>query len=137
MKHNLKKDPKPGSVLRLPTWDLNGKRLEWDAINEVLFVGDCNSCIRDKVERYIRYRPASASKLVLVVRMNLQEAKLIRKSIGDKVSIVLDSDGELHRQWNAFFTPRWYVVSAQGKLIQKMERPGALRAGCCGGNGTK
>jgi hypothetical protein len=129
---NRRLDPKPGQQLILPKTDALGSRLQLESANELLFVGSCSDCILSRVDVYLKTRKPDATRLFLIVQL----PKYGTLALGERLSskgfrLVSDPDGTLHQAFHAFYTPRWYVVSDKGTLIDIQSEQALTPSGSC------
>jgi len=99
---------------------------------EVLALGDAAATTLHAADRYLseRLSQPGTAPVVLIVRGDQGVVQRVRMRLQRyQVPIYADTTGELHKQLNVFFVPRWYLFLRDGTLVQKQETL-SLLAGC-------
>lgn len=135
MRRLLARDPKPGQTMSAISHDLLGRPLPQAARRRVVFVGMVTERNLARVTAWLRKETSdSSAKWVVVGIGKREELRKLQEHFGARLHVVLDTNGKLHRQWNAVLLPRVYEVDA-GWRLQAIIRPSGGCAEGCGGCG--
>lgn len=117
---NPEDDPKVGSVVSLPGRDLFGRDIK-EAMkkgkNLVVYGGSCTGCSM-KVFDYRRIAPSSYGSVILVFWDKESVVKEKLGSLAKEFYMVVDDErGTLREFLNAVYTPRFYLVDEDSRLV--------------------
>lgn len=101
---------------------------------QVIALGAPNEyVIRSLKEQLKRQSENRVLHHLIIVYSEEHVSNRLRKELPfPNLSIHSDPSGELHRKLNAYFTPRWYLLSGDGVLLRKQEPNTALGQCGCG-----
>lgn len=123
--YDLSRDPHPGMAVRIP--GVNDSMKEPTAL---VLAGSCSECavtdVHDVLAQYRNHRGP-----LIVMFTTEPTGDLAERLRASGVRCVVDQDGRAHRELNAVFVPRAYLVSARGALLSVQpspaSRPGPTR----------
>lgn len=101
---------------------------------QVIALGVPNDCVVHSLKEQLK-RQSKERVLhhVIIVYSDVEGAEKVRKELSfPNLLVHSDHSGELHRRLNAFFTPRWYILSGDGVLLGKQEPNSGLGQCGCG-----
>ncbi|RMG07691.1 MAG: hypothetical protein D6735_02500 [Acidobacteria bacterium] len=128
-------DPKQGEAVSIPSslrQLLPGKA---SSFCEVIFLGSCSDASIKQLLAYLKYHLSTGNTQKMVLVVKCEPRKLLKtwgKDLPANLKIYHDKEGTLHSDWNAFFTPRRYMIAHDGTLINLQRYPPltAMEGGC-------
>jgi len=110
----LKDDPPLGTEVA-PLRNLKGRRV-------VVVIERCTDCVVGKLKALLEaVKEKGLPKLVVVTGDEFEHAKRVLDSWKIEAEIVADTEGEVAKKLNAFFSPRVYIVE-DGRILWKQEK---------------
>lgn len=110
----LKKDPPLGTEME-ELKDFRGTRV-------VIVIERCTDCIARTLKEWTEaVKWAGLPSLILVTRETEEQVRKVLKQWQIETEVVSDPGGEIAKNYNAFFTPRVYVLR-DGRLVWKQEK---------------
>lgn len=117
IKPDLSHDPKLNSKILLPKLDVLGRDVapESDGRTMLVEVGGCTECSL-KAFRPERFDSTIFARVILVFDNPASELRTKAKRFANVYRLVSDERGELRRQLNAVYTPRFYEIGTRSEL---------------------
>jgi len=113
---HLKKDPAIGSrnFVRTPLSRTN---------HLIVLVGNCEECADKMILRIAEVSLSAGVPAFYVSKVNPTGALLTVMDKPISSSVVIDADGSVHERLNGFFTPRVFLIDADGRISWKQDSP--------------